>query len=101
LGLCYSNEKENLVETEQDGNKKEEENNKEVGSTTNDGRCERTFITFLDEQVFRNVFPQTQPKLPARNICPITRYFYFSCHHHFEARVPKERENVILENVFH
>lgn len=61
------------METEQDASKKEEEN-REVENTTYDGRCERTFITFLDEQVFRNVFPQTQPKAPPRNICPITRY---------------------------
>jgi hypothetical protein len=47
------------------------------------------------------VFPQTHPKPPARNICPITRYFYVSCHHHFEAQVPKERENVLLQNMFY
>ena len=62
------------METEQEASKKEEEKNREVESTTYDIRCERTFITFLDEQVFRNVFPQTQQKPPPRNICPITRY---------------------------
>jgi len=66
-------EKENQMEIEQEASKKEEEKNREVESTTYDGRCERTFITFLDAQVFRNVFPQTQPKPPPRNICPITR----------------------------
>jgi hypothetical protein len=75
LDLCYSNVKENHVETSQEANKKEEKS-RELGSTTNDGRCERTFITFLDEQVFQNVFPQTQTKPPTRNICPITRYFF-------------------------
>jgi hypothetical protein len=73
LDLCYSTEKENQMETEQETSKKEEKN-REVESTTHDGRCERTFITFLDEQVFRNVFPQTQPKPLPRNVCPITRY---------------------------
>lgn len=62
------------METEQEASKKEEEKNREVENTTYDGRCERTFITFLDEQVFQNVFPQTQPKPLPRNICPITRY---------------------------
>ncbi|PNF39156.1 putative vacuolar protein sorting-associated protein 72 [Cryptotermes secundus] len=52
---------------------KKEEKNREVGSTINDSRCERTFITFLDDQVFWNVFPQTQAKPPTRSICPITR----------------------------
>lgn len=65
------------METGQEASKNEEEKNREVGGTTYDGQCERTFITFLDDRVFRNVFPQTQPKPPARNICPITRYFHF------------------------
>jgi len=63
------------METEQEASKKEEEKNREVESTTYDGHCERTFITFLDAPVFRNVFPQTLPKPPPRNICPITRYY--------------------------
>jgi hypothetical protein len=60
------------VETGEEVSKKEEKD-REVGGTINDSRCERTFITFLDDQVFRNVFPQTQPKPPTRSICPITR----------------------------
>ncbi|XP_069675563.1 vacuolar protein sorting-associated protein 72 homolog [Periplaneta americana] len=66
-----SNGKENQTDAEE--SKKEEDKNKDVGSTSNDTRCERTFITFLDEQVYRSAFPQTQPKAPAKNICPITR----------------------------
>lgn len=36
-------------------------------------KCERTFITFTDEKVFRDCFPHKRPKAPIRQYCPVTR----------------------------
>ncbi|XP_046392351.1 vacuolar protein sorting-associated protein 72 homolog [Ischnura elegans] len=51
-------------------------NSKETDSKDQDklgARCERTFITFMDEQVFHDIFPQKMPKSPTKAFCPLTR----------------------------
>lgn len=35
--------------------------------------CSRTFITFTDDKVFQEVFPQTKKKPPQKLTCPVTR----------------------------
>ncbi|NXA57087.1 VPS72 protein, partial [Nothocercus julius] len=37
------------------------------------GKCSRTFITFSDDETFERFFPKAkQPRLPVREICPVT-----------------------------
>ncbi|XP_034612603.1 vacuolar protein sorting-associated protein 72 homolog [Trachemys scripta elegans] len=37
------------------------------------GKCSRTFITFSDDETFERFFPKAkQPKLPVKEICPVT-----------------------------
>ncbi|XP_063172927.1 vacuolar protein sorting-associated protein 72 homolog isoform X1 [Candoia aspera] len=37
------------------------------------GKCSRTFITFSDDETFERVFPKSPPpKLPVKEICPVT-----------------------------
>ncbi|XP_068778137.1 vacuolar protein sorting-associated protein 72 homolog [Struthio camelus] len=37
------------------------------------GKCSRTFITFSDDETFEHFFPKAkQPRLPVREICPVT-----------------------------
>lgn len=36
-------------------------------------KCSRTFITFTDEQTFRELFPQKKMKVPQRQYCPVTK----------------------------
>ncbi|KYO19674.1 vacuolar protein sorting-associated protein 72 homolog [Alligator mississippiensis] len=37
------------------------------------GKCSRTFITFSDDETFEQLFPKgRQPRLPVREICPVT-----------------------------
>uniref|UniRef100_T1JJ51 Vacuolar protein sorting-associated protein 72 homolog n=1 Tax=Strigamia maritima TaxID=126957 RepID=T1JJ51_STRMM len=36
-------------------------------------RCCRNFITFSDDQTFKEYFHKVKPKVPQRNMCPITR----------------------------
>lgn len=39
-----------------------------------EGRCERTFITFSDEETMKQAFPNCgRPKTPEKVLCPITR----------------------------
>ena len=35
--------------------------------------CSRTFVTFTEEQTFDDIFNKPQPKVPAKQLCPITR----------------------------
>ncbi|KAK7473770.1 hypothetical protein BaRGS_00034993 [Batillaria attramentaria] len=35
--------------------------------------CSRTFITFTDDKIFQDVFPQRKRKQPQRLTCPVTR----------------------------
>nr|CAD7461510.1 unnamed protein product [Timema tahoe] len=35
--------------------------------------CERTFITFSDETLYKSTFPKIQPVIPERKVCPITK----------------------------
>lgn len=35
--------------------------------------CERSFVTFSDEGIFKRAFRKTKPKIVQKNICPITR----------------------------
>ncbi|KAL1124555.1 hypothetical protein AAG570_001179, partial [Ranatra chinensis] len=44
------------------------------GIAPTEARCERTFITFSDENTFRQVFPvRKPPEVPVPKICPFTR----------------------------
>ena len=36
-------------------------------------KCERTFITFTDERIVKNYFPERKHKPPLRQFCPVTR----------------------------
>ncbi|XP_010217313.1 PREDICTED: uncharacterized protein LOC104571873, partial [Tinamus guttatus] len=37
------------------------------------GKCSRTFITFSDDETFERFFPKAkQPRLPVRELCPVT-----------------------------
>lgn len=36
-------------------------------------KCERSFLTFSDEVIFKRAFRKTKPKPVQKNICPITR----------------------------
>ncbi|GAB6019123.1 Vacuolar protein sorting-associated protein 72, variant 2 [Chamberlinius hualienensis] len=36
-------------------------------------RCSRNFITFTDENTFREIFQHSKPTVPQKNVCPITR----------------------------
>lgn len=36
-------------------------------------KCSRTFITFSDDETFERLFPKSRaPKLPVKEICPVT-----------------------------
>ncbi|XP_065607595.1 vacuolar protein sorting-associated protein 72 homolog [Cyrtonyx montezumae] len=40
---------------------------------TSGGRCSRTFISFSDDETFERFFPKAKaPRLPVREICPVT-----------------------------
>ncbi|KAG8582451.1 hypothetical protein GDO81_008057, partial [Engystomops pustulosus] len=36
------------------------------------GKCSRTFITFSDDETFERIFPRNKPRLPIRELCPVT-----------------------------
>ncbi len=36
-------------------------------------KCERTFITFTDENTFKDIFPQKRARPSQKQLCPITR----------------------------
>lgn len=56
----------------------EQENGGDESKLT-EQRCSRNFITFTDEKLLREYFPNRKPKPAARTVCPITkmpsRYF--------------------------
>ncbi|KAJ9586612.1 hypothetical protein L9F63_019805 [Diploptera punctata] len=74
-----SSNKENEMEMEIDSEEvkkeeeKEEKSCKEPTNDKNDAKCERTFVTFFDEKLYKEIFPQTKPKITTKNVCPITR----------------------------
>ncbi|KAM8794387.1 VPS72 protein, partial [Eudromia elegans] len=44
-----------------------------AAAPTSVGKCSRTFITFSDDETFERFFPKAkQPRLPVREICPVT-----------------------------
>ena len=41
--------------------------------TSNSNSCERTFITFSEDLIFKKLFRKNKKKPVEKNICPITR----------------------------
>ncbi|NWI10104.1 VPS72 protein, partial [Crypturellus soui] len=45
----------------------------EAAAAAAGGKCSRTFITFSDDETFERFFPKAkQPRLPVRELCPVT-----------------------------
>lgn len=68
-----------LIEELPEGEQELDETSKPSSGNTASGRCSRNFITFTDEKLLREYFPNKKPKPAARTLCPITkqvtRYF--------------------------